>query len=424
MCHTPPLTPIERCLPRSSMLQSSHITICKEISDLAMTFETDAEKLQRRNHELSILNAIAQALNRETNLEQALRTTLAHVARLCHLQTGWIWLIDEKSSDPYLAVVQHMPPALSEHPHRMNGQTYCHCLDTYQKGDMSGAANVNIITCTRLKGLVDGTDGLRYHASVPLYAHGKKLGMLNVASKDWREVSEDELQLLYTVGDMLSIAIERARLFSRSMEAGAAEERTRLAREIHDTLAQGLTAITLQLETADALLEVNDPAPRARQAVQQALSLTRQNLEDARRSVLNLRAAPLENQSLTEALEALARDYAARWNLQIEFTAHTISPLAAHLETGIYRIAQEALANAVRHAQATRLRVVLRTTADSASLVVEDDGIGFDPKRVATGRYGLIGMNERARLLGGTLDLCTSPDKGTLIEFRWQKHHD
>ena len=162
-----------------------------------MTPETDAEKLQRRNHELSILNAIAQALNRETNLGQALRTTLAYVARLCHLQTGWIWLIDEQSGDPYLAVVHHMPPALADHPHRMNGQTYCYCLDTYQKGDMSGAANINIVTCTRLKGLVDGTDGLRYHASVPLYAHGKKMGMLNVASKEWREVSEDELQLLY-----------------------------------------------------------------------------------------------------------------------------------------------------------------------------------------------------------------------------------
>jgi two-component system NarL family sensor kinase len=340
------------------------------------------------------------------------------------LQTGWIWLIDEQSGDPYLAVVHHMPPALADHPHRMNGQTYCHCLDTYQNGDMSGAANVNIITCTRLKGLVDGTDGLRYHASVPLYAHGKKLGMLNVASKDWREVSEDELQLLYTVGDLLSIAIERARLFSRSMEAGAAEERTRLAREIHDTLAQGLTAITLQLETADALLEADNTVPRARQAVQQALTLTRQNLEDARRSVLNLRAAPLENQTLSEALEALARDYAARWSLKIAFTANASVPLSSHLENGMYRIAQEALANAVRHAQAKRLVVAFTATADSALLVIEDDGRGFNPDRVAVGRYGLIGLNERTKLLGGTLDLRTAPGKGTRIEFRWQKHHD
>ncbi len=100
----------------------------------------------------------------------------------------------------------------------------------------------NVVTCSRLKNLVDGTDGLRYHASIPLYAHGKQLGVLNVASTDWRELSQEDLQLLYTVGDLLGIAVERARLFARSAHLGALEERNRLARELHDTLAQGLTA--------------------------------------------------------------------------------------------------------------------------------------------------------------------------------------
>ena len=131
----------------------------------------------------------------------------------------------------------------------------CYCLDTFRQGDLAGAANVNVVTCSRLKNLIDGTDGLRYHASIPLVAHGRQLGVLNVASPSWREISPDELRLLYTVGDLLSIAIERARLFARSVELGAVQERNRLAREIHDTLAQGLTAITLQLEAADLLLE-------------------------------------------------------------------------------------------------------------------------------------------------------------------------
>ncbi|MCZ2099479.1 MAG: histidine kinase [Anaerolineae bacterium] len=119
--------------------------------------------------------------------------------------------------------------------------------------------------CTRLQGLEVGSDGLRYHASVPLYHHNKRVGVLNVVSADWRELSEDDLRLLNTVGDMLSIAIERAQLFANSIQLGAAEERNRLAREIHDTLAQGLTAIALQLETADALLESG--SDRARGAV-------------------------------------------------------------------------------------------------------------------------------------------------------------
>lgn len=210
---------------------------------------TDADKLQRRNRELSILNTIAQALNRSVNVDEMLKEALGLVAALLDLETGWVWLLREETAESYLAAAQNLPPALANDPHIMEGS--CYCLRTFKAGDLEGAANVNIIECTRLYGLVDGTDGLRFHASIPLYAHGKKLGVLNVASTDWRELSPEDLQLLYTVGDLLGIAVERARLFHQSLRLGALEERNRLAREIHDTLAQGLTAVSLQLESAD-----------------------------------------------------------------------------------------------------------------------------------------------------------------------------
>jgi two-component system NarL family sensor kinase len=379
--------------------------------------ESNTIKLQRRNRELSILNAIAEALNRQIDLQQALHTTLAKVAELFDLQTGWVWLLHEETGEPYLAVAQNLPPALANAPHRMKGTTYCYCLDSYQSGDLEGAANVNIITCTRLQGLVDGTDGLRYHASIPLYARGKPLGMLNVASVDWRELSDDDLRLLYTVGDLLSIAIERARLFARSIEFGAAEERNRIAREIHDTLAQGLAAIALQLETSDALLEAGSSVERARQAVQQALALARTSLEEARRSVHGLRAAPLEGRTLVEAITQLAKEYAAKGKLRLELRINGENrPLPQRIEGGLYRMAQEALTNIVRHARASRLSVQLTATPDQVKLIVEDDGLGFEPSRVPRGRYGLIGLNERAKLLGGTLELCSSPGKGTCVE--------
>ena len=176
--------------------------------------KTDAEKLQRRNQELSILNSIAQALNREVDLRRALESALAQVAELLDLRTGWVWLLREDNGEPYLAAAQNLPPALARNPARMEGS--CYCLDTFRAGDLSGAANVNVITCSRLRGLVGDTAGLRYHASIPLYAQGKKLGVLNVASADWRELVADDLRLLYTVGDVLSMAIERARLFEQS----------------------------------------------------------------------------------------------------------------------------------------------------------------------------------------------------------------
>jgi len=369
------------------------------------------ERLRRRNAELSIINSMAQALNRSVDLSQALHATLAQVADLLDLQTGWVWLLREDDGQAYLATAQNLPPALANNPHKMEGS--CYCLDTYRDGDLAGAANVNVVTCSRLKNLVDGTDGLRYHASIPLYAHGKHMGVLNVASADWRQLSPDDLQLLYTVGDMLGIAVERARLFERSAQVGAVEERNRLAREIHDTLAQGLTAVSLQLESADALLEAGADPARVRQMVQQALALTRANLEEARRSVLDLRAAPLAGRTLVEALALLAE--AASLPVDLLVTGGS-QPLPPRVETGVYRLAQEAINNACRHAQASQIVVQLVATPQMVTLTVEDDGRGFDLADVSGSRFGLVGLNERVRLLNGRFHIESTPGKGTRIE--------
>jgi len=376
---------------------------------------SESEQLHRRNYELSILNEIAKGLNESVDLDEALHTALSRVVELFDLHTGWIWLLREDTEEPYLAAAQNLPPALANKPRRMEG--HCHCLDTFLAGDLEGAANVNVITCTRLWGLVDGTDGLRYHSSIPLYAHGKKMGVMNVASANWRELSNEDLRLLYTVGDLLGMAVERIRLYSQSMQMGAVEERNRLAREIHDTLAQGLSAVALHLESADALLEADVDRERVRRAVQQALLLTRANLEEARRSVLDLRAAPLEGRSLAEALELLAQEVRRKHHLKVSLSATGASrPLPVRLEAGLYRIAQEALNNVVQHARASKVRISWLNTPDEVKLVIEDDGRGFDPQTISENRFGLVGLNERARLLGGTLRLETSPGAGARLE--------
>jgi two-component system NarL family sensor kinase len=374
-----------------------------------------SKDLRRRNHELSVLNAIARELNRSVNLGDALDFTLAQVAELLDLETGWIWLVDENSSQTYLAATRNLPPALADEPSRMDGSSYCYCLDSYKKGDLGGAANVNVLACTRLGGLVDGTDGLRYHASIPLYSGDEKLGVMNVASPDWRSLSERDLQLLYTVGDLLSIAVERARLFSRSTRLGALEERNRLAREIHDTLAQGLAATTLHLESADALLDGEEPEP-VRKSLRRAIALTRSNLEEARRSVLDLRAAPLEERPLAEALEVLASRWEAETGIEASFEAvNGARPLPPSVEAALYRVCQEALANVARHAEANRATVRLVVTPERVRLVVEDDGRGFDVSQVPDDRHGIVGMRERARMLGGALELRSVPGRGTSV---------
>ena len=368
--------------------------------------------LEDANRDLTILNRIAEALNREVDLPHALHVALANIVTLFSLDTGWIYLIDDQSDKFYTAATIGLPPALADHPRRLMGT--CHCIDTYIDGDMDGAANINAITCTRLKDLKEGTEGLRYHASIPLYAQEKQLGILNVASTDWREITDDELRMLHTVGDLMSIAIERASLFRRSVEHGAINERNRIAREIHDTIAQGLAAIALKLETVDVMLENNTNTDKIRQVISKTLDITRENLEEARRSVIDLRAAPLEGKTLPEAIQSLIDD--ARLTGTVEVIGSS-PPLSVRFASGLYRIAQEAITNVQKHANANSVQIQLILTPERVRLVIEDDGIGFDVREAKKdGHFGLIGLKERAKLLNGTIDIASCVGSGTVIE--------
>ena len=221
---------------------------------------------------------------------------------------------------------------------------------------------------------------------------------------------------------LVSLAVERSRLEGAGARAAAAEERNRLAREIHDTLAQALAALTMQLEVADALTGADADA-RLRAALARALTLARTTLDEARHSVLELRAAPLEERTLPQALERLAASLRERAPdgeaPAVRVTCEGLdggARLPTALEVGLYRIAEQALANVVRHAAARRVEVRLtRGASDCVRLVVEDDGVGFDPAAVPPGRFGLVGMTERARLLGGGLAVRTTVGGGTAI---------
>ena len=372
--------------------------------------------LSRRNRELTILNTIAEVLNKTADLDEILRISLSKLAELFELHTAWIWLLKHESEDSYLAAAQTLPPALMDRPDRMEGS--CHCLDTYKSGDMEGAANINVITCSRLKFLED-TKGLRYHTSIPLYVNDKKLGILNVASTGWQELSSEDLRLLHTAGDMLSMAIERARLYEKSRQLGALEERNRIAREIHDTLAQGLTAIAMNLETIDALMDDGRPAADYQHFVQAAMGMTRNALDEARRSVMDLRALPLEGKSLAEAIKSLAASFREERNLHTVVTiAGKNQPLPPRVEVGLFRVAQEALMNAHQHASAGTIQVHLTSQPEHVELIIEDDGRGFSTDRIPQDRFGLIGMNERVRLLGGSLEIQSDEGKGTRLTTR------
>jgi len=193
-------------------------------------------------------------------------------------------------------------------------------------------------------------------------------------------------------------------------------ERNRLARELHDTLAHSLTALSVTLETIKAYFDLDSAKTRA--LIDSALASTRAGIDETRRALRALRASPLEDMGLLLALQRVAESAAARANLTLTLDfPPTLPSLSPDVEQTLYRIAQEALENVVRHAQAKKLTLRLCYTG-RMHLIVEDDGIGFDSQQAASGaRFGLAGMRERAELAGGALKIESHKGKGTKISL-------
>lgn len=367
--------------------------------------------------ELRILNAIAEALNSSPDVQQALERTLALVADLLGLRTGWIWLIDAETGQFYNAAARNLPPYLQK-PVRMTGRP-CMCIDEFNDGALT-PKNIDMIQCTRLQPAVlrqatDLTQGLAYHASIPLYFQDKALGIMNVTGPSWRRLTDEELHLLSTIAYQVGIAIERSRLADESARLGRAEERTRLAREIHDTLAQDLTAIALHLE--GALNNLTAQPERAKQRLERALETARESLEEARRSVLDLREAPLAGKPLAAAIRSVSRAFTSETGIRVHVRVEGARALPLRVEAELFRIVQEALTNVRRHAEATEVEITLQATAKGVRLSIRDNGHGFDPRTVAADRQGIVGMRERARLLEGTLRVTSRrrPPSGTTL---------
>ena len=203
-----------------------------------------------------------------------------------------------------------------------------------------------------------------------------------------------------------------ARLIAQAREAGIVEERQRLAGEIHDTLAQGLTGIIAQLEAAEHARHHADTWPRH---VAQARALARANLTEARRSVRALRPEQLEQASLPEAIGALARTWSQESMIATDLTTTgTVLRASPGAEAAVFRAAQEALSNVAKHARAAEVQITLTYLGDTLLLDVADDGAGFDAGATTDG-YGLVGMRQRLSRVGGMLTVESSPGSGTIL---------
>ncbi len=238
--------------------------------------------------------------------------------------------------------------------------------------------------------------------------------------------------IFLVVGFSISYLMSRLRGQQQSLEAAnirlthyastlehlaTSQERNRLARELHDTLAHTLSGLSIQLETIKAYWDTDQRM--ALSILDRCLEAAHSGLEETRRALKALRASPLDDLGLARAIRTMVEDTAARANLTIDLSIMDRVPsLSPDVEQCIYRVAQEAVTNVAKHANAKNLTVKLEFIEDKVMLIVRDDGVGFDvEKNDKTNYFGLKGMRERTQLVGGELNITSKAGEGTTIKL-------
>lgn len=255
----------------------------------------------------------------------------------------------------------------------------------------------------------------------PLIAARKSIGLIVVESDSVNTFDDSDLETLESVAFQIAAAIEHARLLRKTRELAIVDERTRLARDMHDGVAQNLAYLLIQV---DRCLNFVDEGSKLEDQLEQISAILKQNIDELRRNIFDLRPLGLEGKSLPEVLKNFVAEFGRRWNLETNCIVQgDVANVSAEVESSLYRILQEALSNARKHAQCSQLWIEL-TVKDNKTVTLEvrDNGLGFDTtdsrqyfQRGQSKGLGLISMRERAESVGGKLIVKSASGQGTHI---------
>jgi PAS domain S-box-containing protein len=251
---------------------------------------------------------------------------------------------------------------------------------------------------------------------VPLKFKGQVIGLIDVETRQVNAFDESDVAVLQLFADQVAVAIENARLYEKARELAALQERQKLARELHDSVSQALYGIGLGARTARSVLDREDFRKESlAPPLDYVLSLANSGLAEMRALIFELRPESLQNEGLVAALGKQAAALEARHQLPVELALGEEPELSLEAKETLYRIAQEAAHNVVKHAKAGRIVLRLHAVEGYVQLEIQDDGIGFDAQGNFPGHLGLQSMRERAERLGGTVTIASALGKGTQI---------
>jgi len=248
---------------------------------------------------------------------------------------------------------------------------------------------------------------------VPLVLRDRVIGMLVLTASEEDAFTQHHSTLALAIATQAAIAIENAQLYEQAQQLAAVEERQRLARELHDSVSQALYGIALGLHTARIQLD-RDPGELP-ESLNYLLSLAEAALDEMRALIFELRPEALEREGLVSALSKQGTALQARYGMIVQTELCEEPNLPLEVKQALYRIAQEAMHNTVKHARARNVELRLSQTANAIILEVRDDGVGFDPLGSFPGHLGLHSMQERLSSLSGTLQIESAPGQGTSI---------
>ncbi|MGE0494518.1 MAG: histidine kinase [Vulcanimicrobiota bacterium] len=374
---------------------------------MVMLDVTDSRRLGRK---LEALNRFSSAVTLSTGLEATLDLLAAQVVAATDAVAAVVLLLDP---GPRIDRVGRagVPGEVLEAAFQMFASGIrVPAFEAYETGQtlvVPPQQREEFLAGTRLGELVEA-QGWQHLVCVPL---GK--GVMNCFFTERLLPTPDDLSFLETLGRFATVAIENARLFAEAEERAVAEERQRLGRELHDSVSQSLYSIGLGAQAALAALEAGSP-DETRQTIDYILSLARSGLDDMRALLFKLRPEVLDDEGLVVALTRQAESLRVRYGLIVELDLGEEPPLSPSIRHALYRIASEALHNAIKHSRATRLRVSLKQRQRQVELEIEDNGEGFVPEG-CNGGLGLTTMRERAAEAGGQLQVQSEPGQGARL---------